>query len=68
MSLEETIKTYAYFIGEADKLNLAYIQLMLHFDLRRAFEGKTPDVPHDVLETYRPFIKVGSGLHTYRSS
>jgi hypothetical protein len=57
MSLEETIETYSYFLSKADKMGLAYIQLELYFHRDKSFEGRSQAVPHDVLETYRPFIK-----------
>jgi hypothetical protein len=58
MPLEETIETYNYFLGEIDKMGLAYVQFFLHIDRDESFEGKTLAVPHDVLETYRHALKV----------
>jgi len=53
MPLEDTLETYRYFISEANKLGLAY------FDLSRYNEGldfTKRGTPHDVLESYRPYI------------
>jgi mannitol/fructose-specific phosphotransferase system IIA component len=64
MPLEETIETYKHFLGEVDKLGLAYVQLLIYFDRNKApgsvYEGKTIATPHDVLETYRHVLKVFS--------
>lgn len=44
MPLQETLDTYKYFIGEADKLNLSYIVLLRYstiFDVE--FDGMPGD-------------------------
>lgn len=33
MSLEETIETYSYFIREADKLGIVYVDLVRYVDM-----------------------------------
>jgi len=58
MPLPETVETYKYFITEAEKLDLAYIVLVRYsraLDLE--FDGKLRGIQHDVLETFRPFVK-----------
>ncbi|KAF8958018.1 hypothetical protein BDZ97DRAFT_1762455 [Flammula alnicola] len=58
MPLQDTLDTYSYFITEADKLNLSYIVLVRY---SKAFGSECDGVPrstkHDVLESYRPYIK-----------
>ncbi|KAF8958011.1 flavoprotein NADH-dependent oxidoreductase [Flammula alnicola] len=58
MPLQDTLDTYSYFITEADKLNLSYIVLVRY---SKAFDSEYDGVPrstkHDVLESYRPYIK-----------
>jgi len=40
MPLEETIETYSYFISEADKLGIAFIELVRYVDmLDPVFDG-----------------------------
>ncbi|KAK7447375.1 hypothetical protein VKT23_014085 [Stygiomarasmius scandens] len=58
MPLSETIETYSYFISEADKLGIVYINLVRyipHTDWE--FDGKKRGTPHDVISTYAPLIK-----------
>jgi len=58
MPLPDTVETYKYFITEAEKLDLAYIVLVRYgrgFDPE--FDGKLRAIQHDVLETFRPFVK-----------
>jgi len=58
MPLPETVETYKYFITEAEKLGLAYITLVRYiaaYDVE--IDGKLRAIQHDVLETFRPFIK-----------
>ncbi|KAF5317037.1 hypothetical protein D9611_003763 [Ephemerocybe angulata] len=58
MTLEDTLETFRYFISEADKLGLAYFTLARygpHFDVE--IDGKPRATQHDVLESYRPYIK-----------
>ncbi|KAF8997115.1 hypothetical protein BDQ17DRAFT_1248994 [Cyathus striatus] len=58
MPLEDTIETYSYFIKEADKLGLAYIELMRYSaKLDVVVDGKGRATQHDILETYAPLIK-----------
>ncbi|KAF8958004.1 flavoprotein NADH-dependent oxidoreductase [Flammula alnicola] len=58
MPLQDTLDTYSYFITEADKLNLSYIVLVRY---SKTFDAEYDGVPratkHDVLESYRPYIK-----------
>ncbi|KJA23282.1 hypothetical protein HYPSUDRAFT_163557 [Hypholoma sublateritium FD-334 SS-4] len=58
MPLEDTLATFSYFITEADKLNLAFFDLVRYVP---QYEVKYDDVPrstqHDVLASYKPFIK-----------
>ncbi|KAJ7139514.1 hypothetical protein C8R44DRAFT_939379 [Mycena epipterygia] len=57
MSLAETIETFTYFIGEADKLGLAYIMLARYLPvLDIELDGKLRGTPHDVLATFRPAV------------
>jgi len=58
MPLQESLATYSYFITEADKLNLAYFTLVRYhpsFDVE--FDGVHRGIQHDVLESYRPYVK-----------
>jgi 2,4-dienoyl-CoA reductase-like NADH-dependent reductase (Old Yellow Enzyme family) len=58
MPLQDTLDTYSYFITEADKLNLAYFTLVRYhpsFDVE--FDGVHRATKHDILESYRPYIK-----------
>ncbi|KIJ36201.1 hypothetical protein M422DRAFT_179813 [Sphaerobolus stellatus SS14] len=58
MPLEETLETFTYLIKELDELKLAYIALSRFnpaFD--PVIDGKTRATQHDVLSSYRPFIK-----------
>ncbi|KAF8191726.1 hypothetical protein BJ912DRAFT_963321 [Pholiota molesta] len=58
MPLQETLDTFSYFISEADKLNLSFIELVRYsknFDVE--FDGVPRATKHDVLESYRPYIK-----------
>ncbi|EGO00745.1 hypothetical protein SERLA73DRAFT_178654 [Serpula lacrymans var. lacrymans S7.3] len=58
MPLQETLDTFRYFITEADKLDLAYISLVRYTPGRDVmYDGKLRNTPHDVLASYRPFIK-----------
>ncbi|KAF8166378.1 hypothetical protein BJ912DRAFT_1002758 [Pholiota molesta] len=57
MPLQETLDTFSYFISEADKLNLSFIELVRYsknFDVE--FDGVNRATKHDVLESYRPYI------------
>ncbi|KAF9483540.1 FMN-linked oxidoreductase [Pholiota conissans] len=58
MPLQETLDTYSYFISEVDKLGLSFIELMRYsakFDVE--YDGVRRATRHDVLESYRPFVK-----------
>ncbi|KAF8800570.1 FMN-linked oxidoreductase [Phlegmacium glaucopus] len=58
MPMPDTIETYKYFITEAQKLDLAYIVLVRYVaGGDPEFDGKLRAIQHDVLETFRPFIK-----------
>ncbi|KAE9400767.1 FMN-linked oxidoreductase [Gymnopus androsaceus JB14] len=58
MPLEETIETYSYFISEADKLEIAYIDLVRYADmLDPVIDGAKRGTPHDILSTYGSLIK-----------
>ncbi|KIK54934.1 hypothetical protein GYMLUDRAFT_48316 [Collybiopsis luxurians FD-317 M1] len=58
MPLEETIETFSYFISEADKLGIAYFDLVRYVEAMDAvIEGKKRGIPHDVVEIYAPLIK-----------
>jgi len=58
MPLAETVETYKYFITEAEKLDLAYIVLVRYGPQSDVeIDGKNRAIPHDVLETFRPFVK-----------
>ncbi|KAF9478936.1 FMN-linked oxidoreductase [Pholiota conissans] len=58
MPLQETLDTYSYFITEADKLGLSFFELVRYspkFDVE--FDGVSRATKHDVLESYRPYVK-----------
>ncbi|KAE9400819.1 FMN-linked oxidoreductase [Gymnopus androsaceus JB14] len=58
MPLEETIETYSYFISRADKLGIAYIDLVRYVDmLDPVIDGAKRGTPHDILATYGSLIK-----------
>jgi len=58
MALPETVETYKYFITEAEKLDLAYITLVRYVRASDVeIDGKIRGIEHDVLETFRPFVK-----------
>ncbi|KII88522.1 hypothetical protein PLICRDRAFT_627134 [Plicaturopsis crispa FD-325 SS-3] len=58
MPLQETIDTFSYLLTEADKLPLAYICLSRYRPASDPpIDGKPRGTPHDILQTYRPFIK-----------
>ncbi|KAF9075240.1 flavoprotein NADH-dependent oxidoreductase [Rhodocollybia butyracea] len=54
MSLEETVETFSYFITEADKLRIAYIDVVRYME---AFDPAKRGTSHDVVATYGPLIK-----------
>ncbi|KAF5356476.1 hypothetical protein D9757_012472 [Collybiopsis confluens] len=58
MPLDETIETYKHFISEADKLGIAYFDVVRYvpaFDVE--FEGKKRATPHDAIDIYKPIVK-----------
>ena len=58
MPLDETIATFSYFITEADKLGLAFFEIMRYSPLLDVeFDGVSRATQHDVFATYRPFVK-----------
>ncbi|PPQ99234.1 hypothetical protein CVT24_009253 [Panaeolus cyanescens] len=60
MPLDETIATYSYFITEADKLGLSYFALYRYVPTDQfhvSFEGVLRATAHDVVGTFRPYIK-----------
>ncbi|KAJ3980732.1 hypothetical protein F5890DRAFT_1419027 [Lentinula detonsa] len=58
MPLEETIETFTHFITEADKLGIAYIDLVRYVDqLDPVFDGKKRGTKHDVISTYAHLMK-----------
>jgi len=54
MPLPDTVETYKYFITEAEKLDLSYIVLVRYILM---FDAELRGTQHDVLETFRPFVK-----------
>ncbi|KAF9009984.1 hypothetical protein BDQ17DRAFT_1406198 [Cyathus striatus] len=58
MPLRDTIDTYSYFIKEADKLGLSYIELLRYTEVfDPIIDGKNRATKHDTLEIYGPLIK-----------
>ncbi|KAJ3756820.1 hypothetical protein EV360DRAFT_71668 [Lentinula raphanica] len=58
MPLEETLETFSYFISEADKLGIAYIDLMRYAEvLDPVFDGKKRATKHDVVASYAHLMK-----------
>ncbi|KAK7441035.1 hypothetical protein VKT23_016817 [Stygiomarasmius scandens] len=58
MPLDETIATFNYFLSEADKFGLAYINLIRYIELTDpVIDGLKRGVPHDIIATYSPVIK-----------
>ncbi|KAJ3511993.1 hypothetical protein NLJ89_g3778 [Agrocybe chaxingu] len=59
MPLQETLKTFTYFISEADKLGISYIVLLRHSPRYDPVyeDGVHRATQHDVLESYRHLIK-----------
>jgi len=58
MPLNETIETFGYFLREAEKLDLAYVCFLRYTEAFDAIiDGKPRATKHDVLATYRPFLK-----------
>ncbi|KAJ7651935.1 flavoprotein NADH-dependent oxidoreductase [Mycena polygramma] len=57
MPLKKTIDTFGYFLHEADKLGLAYVNLMRYSELYNPeYDGKKQAPRHDVLATYCPLL------------
>ncbi|KJA24132.1 hypothetical protein HYPSUDRAFT_136934 [Hypholoma sublateritium FD-334 SS-4] len=58
MPLAETIATFSYFITEADKLGLAFFELMRYSPLLDVeLDGALRATQHDVFATFRPVVK-----------
>ena len=58
MSLEDTLATFSYFIAEADKLNLAFFDLVRYVPQYEVeYDGVPRSTQHDVLASYKPFVK-----------
>ncbi|KAJ7491002.1 hypothetical protein FB451DRAFT_629382 [Mycena latifolia] len=58
MPLQETIDIFGYLLREANKLGLSYIALVRYAEwLDPEIDGKRRGTPHDVLATFRPFLK-----------
>ncbi|KAF9555052.1 FMN-linked oxidoreductase [Agrocybe pediades] len=56
MPLQETLETFSYLVSEADKLGVAYIALV-RCTGPVVIDGVDRATPHDVIESYVPFIK-----------
>ncbi|KAJ7616468.1 flavoprotein NADH-dependent oxidoreductase [Roridomyces roridus] len=57
MPLQETLDTFGYLLREVDKLNLSYVCLARYSPwLDVEFDGKKRATPHDIPETYTPFL------------
>ncbi|KAK7034018.1 hypothetical protein VNI00_012449 [Paramarasmius palmivorus] len=56
MPWEDTLETFRFFVAEADKLNLAYINLV-RYELMDAGSKYLQGIPHDVVECYGPYIR-----------
>ncbi|KAJ7632137.1 hypothetical protein FB45DRAFT_1026329 [Roridomyces roridus] len=57
MPLQETIDTYGYLLREVSKLGLAYVTLLRYRSTHDPeIDGKKRGTPHDVVETFRPFL------------
>ncbi|KAF9254587.1 FMN-linked oxidoreductase [Marasmius fiardii PR-910] len=58
MPLEETLETYRYLLSEIEKLKLAYVCVMRYWDAwDPVIDGKKRGTPHDVVESYRSYVK-----------
>jgi len=58
MPVEETIETFGYFITEADKLGIAYFDVMRYTDMMNpTIDGKKRGVPHDTVAAYGHLTK-----------
>ncbi|KAF5320026.1 hypothetical protein D9758_017722 [Tetrapyrgos nigripes] len=58
MPLEDTLETFGYFLTEADKLGLAYVQVLRYHESTDEFrDGKGRGLKHDTVQTYKPFLK-----------
>ncbi|KAF8966566.1 hypothetical protein BDZ97DRAFT_1917386 [Flammula alnicola] len=58
MPLQDTLDTFSYFISEADKLGISFIELVRYaklFDI--VIDGVPRSTKHDVLASYHPYIK-----------
>jgi len=58
MPLEETIETYSYFLTEADKLGIVYVDLVRYGDgFDPVIDGKKRATKHDIVDTYASLLK-----------
>ncbi|KAJ7221750.1 flavoprotein NADH-dependent oxidoreductase [Mycena pura] len=58
MPLQDTIDTYGYLLKEVDTLGLSYVTLVRYVEaLDMEYDGKKRGTHHDVVETFKPFLK-----------
>ncbi|KAJ6480716.1 flavoprotein NADH-dependent oxidoreductase [Mycena vitilis] len=59
MPLPETVETFGYLLSEVEKLGIAYVAILVRYNALRdpEFDGKKRGTAHDVLETFRPFLR-----------
>ncbi|KAF5371703.1 hypothetical protein D9758_003413 [Tetrapyrgos nigripes] len=58
MPLEDTVETFGYLLTEADKLGLAYFQVLRYHKSTDEFrDGKGVGLNHDTIKIYKPFLK-----------
>ncbi|KAJ7746766.1 hypothetical protein DFH07DRAFT_588535 [Mycena maculata] len=57
MPLQETLDTFGYLLREINKLGLSYVTLVRYNPwLDPEYDGKKRGIPHDVVESYSPFL------------
>ncbi|KAJ7138182.1 flavoprotein NADH-dependent oxidoreductase [Mycena epipterygia] len=57
MPLQDTIETFGYLLRQANQLGLSYVALVRYSAwLDPEFDGKKRGTPHDVVETFSPFL------------
>ncbi|KAF8170989.1 flavoprotein NADH-dependent oxidoreductase [Mycena galopus ATCC 62051] len=57
MPLQDTIDTFGYLLREVDKMGLSHLTLVRYSPmLDLEFDGQKRATPHDVIETFRPFL------------
>ncbi|KAJ6569388.1 hypothetical protein B0H19DRAFT_937884 [Mycena capillaripes] len=57
MPLRDTIDTFGYLLREVNKLQLSYVALVRYSPyLDPEYDGKKRGTPHDVIETFHPFL------------